>query len=384
MHTLIALLFSLLAPAVVRAEWAVNMPKGVTDLSHSIYDLHMSIFWITVGIGIIVFAIMFWSVIFHRKSRGAKASAFHESTLVEILWTSIPFVILVIMAVPATKTLIDVYNADDAEIDIKITGYQWKWQYEYLGEGVGFFSNLSTPREEILNQRPKTDDYLLQVDEPLVVPINTKIRFLITSADVIHAWWVPELAVKKDAIPGFINESWTKINKPGIYRGQCAELCGKDHGFMPIVVDARPMDEYLEWLDEKRAEAAKIRELTQKEWTMAELMEKGEEVYLKVCAACHQPNGQGLPPMFPALKDSPVAVERNLIGKHIDILINGVKGTAMQSFKEQLNEVDMAAVITYERNAWGNDTGEIVTPKDVLDYKNDGVYSGQYAEEEAQ
>ncbi len=222
------------------------------------------------------------------------------------------------------------------------------------------------------------------MDEPLVVPTNTKIRFLITSADVIHAWWVPELAVKKDAIPGFINESWTKINKPGIYRGQCAELCGKDHGFMPIVVDARPMDEYLEWLDEKRAEAAKIRELTQKEWTMAELMERGEEVYLKVCAACHQPNGQGLPPMFPALKDSPVAVERNLIGKHIDILINGVKGTAMQSFKEQLNEVDMAAVITYERNAWGNDTGEIVTPKDVLDYKNDGVYSGQYAEEEAQ
>ncbi len=383
-HTLVALLFSLLVPSAVWAEWAVNMPKGVTDLSHSIYDLHMSIFWITVGIGIVVFAIMFWSVIFHRKSRGAKASAFHESTLVEILWTSVPFLILVIMAVPATKTLIDVYNADDAEIDIKITGYQWKWQYEYLGEEVGFFSNLSTPREEILNQRPKNEDYLLQVDEPLVLPTNTKIRFLITSADVIHAWWVPELAVKKDAIPGFINESWTKINKPGIYRGQCAELCGKDHGFMPIVVDARPMGEYLEWLDEKRAEAAKIRELTQKEWTMAELMERGEDVYLKVCAACHQPNGQGLPPMFPALKDSPVAVERSLVGKHIDILINGVKGTAMQSFKEQLNEVDMAAVITYERNAWGNDTGEIVTPKDILDYKNDGVYSGQYAEEQAQ
>ena len=382
-RTLITLLVSLLASPVLWAEWAINMPKGVTDLSQSIYGLHMSIFWITVVIGIVVFSVMFWSVIFHRKSRGAKASEFHESTLVEIIWTTIPFIILIVMAIPATKTLIEVYDADNAEIDIKITGYQWKWQYEYLGEDVSFFSNLSTPREEILNQRTKTENYLLQVDEPLVVPVGTKIRFLITAADVIHAWWVPELAVKKDAIPGFINESWTNINEPGIYRGQCAELCGKDHGFMPIVVDARPMDEYRAWLAEKRAEAAKVRELTQKDWTMAELMVKGEEVYNKVCAACHQPNGEGLPPMFPALKNSPVAIERDQITKHIDVVVNGVKGSAMQAFKDQLSEVDIAAVITYERNAWGNDTGELITPKDILDYKTNGVYSGEYAQEEA-
>ena len=382
-RTLITLLVSLLASPVLWAEWAINMPKGVTDLSQSIYGLHMSIFWITVVIGIVVFSVMFWSVIFHRKSRGAKASEFHESTLVEIIWTTIPFIILIVMAIPATKTLIEVYDADNAEIDIKITGYQWKWQYEYLGEDVSFFSNLSTPREEILNQRAKTENYLLQVDEPLVVPVGTKIRFLITAADVIHAWWVPELAVKKDAIPGFINESWTNINEPGIYRGQCAELCGKDHGFMPIVVDARPMDEYKAWLAEKRAEAAKVRELTQKDWTMAELMVKGEEVYNKVCAACHQPNGEGLPPMFPALKNSPVAIERDQITKHIDVVVNGVKGSAMQAFKDQLSEVDIAAVITYERNAWGNDTGELITPKDILDYKTNGVYSGEYAQEEA-
>ena len=382
-RTLITLLVSLLASPVLWAEWAINMPKGVTDLSQSIYGLHMSIFWITVVIGIVVFSVMFWSVIFHRKSRGAKASEFHESTLVEIIWTTIPFIILVVMAIPATKTLIEVYDADNAEIDIKITGYQWKWQYEYLGEDVSFFSNLSTPREEILNQRTKTENYLLQVDEPLVVPVGTKIRFLITAADVIHAWWVPALAVKKDAIPGFINESWTNINEPGIYRGQCAELCGKDHGFMPIVVDARPMDEYKAWLAEKRAEAAKVRELTQKDWPMAELMVKGEEVYNKVCAACHQPNGEGLPPMFPALKNSPVAIERDQITKHIDVVVNGVKGSAMQAFKDQLSEVDIAAVITYERNAWGNETGELITPKDILDYKTNGVYSGEYAQEEA-
>lgn len=382
-RTLITLLVSLLASPVLWAEWAINMPKGVTDLSQSIYGLHMSIFWITVVIGIVVFSVMFWSVIFHRKSRGAKASKFHESTLVEIIWTTIPFIILVVMAIPATKTLIEVYDADNAEIDIKITGYQWKWQYEYLGEDVSFFSNLSTPREEILNQRTKTENYLLQVDEPLVVPVGTKIRFLITAADVIHAWWVPALAVKKDAIPGFINESWTNINEPGIYRGQCAELCGKDHGFMPIVVDARPMDEYKAWLAEKRAEAAKVRELTQKDWSMAELMVKGEEVYNKVCAACHQPNGEGLPPMFPALKNSPVAIERDQITKHIDVVVNGVKGSAMQAFKDQLSEVDIAAVITYERNAWGNDSGELITPKDILDYKTNGVYSGEYAQEEA-
>ena len=380
---LVMLLIGLMASPALWAEWAFNMPEGVTDLSRSIYDLHMTIFWITVVIGVLVFGVMFWSVIFHRKSRGAKASEFHESTLVEILWTSIPFAILVIMAIPATKTLIEVYDADNADIDIKVTGYQWKWQYEYLGEDVSFFSNLSTPRDEISNARPKNPNYLLEVDEPLVVPIGKKIRFLVTGADVIHSWWVPELAVKKDAIPGFINESWAKINTPGIYRGQCAELCGKDHGFMPIVVDARSQEDYQAWLGEKRAEAEKIRELTQKDWTMDELMAKGEEVYNKVCVACHQPNGQGLPPMFPALKGAEMAVKRDRIDDHINIVLYGKKGTAMQAFKDQLSEVDIAAVVTYERNAWGNNTGEMITPKDILDYKKDGKYTGQFSSEEA-
>ena len=380
---LVMLLTGLTISPALWAEWAFNMPEGVTDLSRSIYDLHMTIFWITVVIGVLVFGVMFWSVIFHRKSRGAKASKFHESTLVEILWTSIPFAILVVMAIPATKTLIEVYDADNADIDIKITGYQWKWQYEYLGEDVSFFSNLSTPRDEISNARPKNPNYLLEVDEPLVVPIGKKIRFLVTGADVIHSWWVPELAVKKDAIPGFINESWARINKPGIYRGQCAELCGKDHGFMPIVVDARTQADYEDWLQEKREEAEKVRELTQKDWTMDELMVKGEVVYNKVCVACHQPNGQGLPPMFPALKGTDIAVKRDMIGDHIDIILYGKKGTAMQAFKDQLSEVDIAAVTTYERNAWGNNTGEMVTPKDILDYKMNGEYTGQHSKEEA-
>ncbi|MTI14927.1 cytochrome c oxidase subunit II [Sansalvadorimonas verongulae] len=380
---LVMLLTGLTTSPALWAEWAFNMPEGVTDLSRSIYDLHMTIFWITVVIGVLVFGVMFWSVIFHRKSRGAKASEFHESTLVEILWTSIPFAILVVMAIPATKTLIEVYDADNADIDIKVTGYQWKWQYEYLGEDVSFFSNLSTPRDEISNARPKNPNYLLEVDEPLVVPIGKKIRFLVTGADVIHSWWVPELAVKKDAIPGFINESWAKINKPGIYRGQCAELCGKDHGFMPVVVDARTQEDYESWLQEKREEAAKIRELTQKDWTMSELMAKGEEVYNKVCVACHQLNGQGLPPMFPALKGAEMAVKREMIDDHINIVLYGKKGTAMQAFKDQLSEVDIAAVVTYERNAWGNNTGEMITPKDILDYKKDGKYTGRHSQENA-
>ena len=227
------------ASATSRAAWEVNMTEGVTAVSRNIYGLHMTIFMICVVIGVLVFGVMFYSIFKHRKSKGAVPHQFHESTLVEILWTSIPFLILVLMAIPATKTLIDIYNTDEAEVDIKITGYQWKWQYEYVGEGVSFFSNLSTPKEQIYNARGKDKNYLLEVDEPLVVPTGTKIRFLVTAADVIHSWWVPAFAVKRDAIPGFINEAWTNIDEPGIYRGQCAELCGILHGYMPVVVDAR-------------------------------------------------------------------------------------------------------------------------------------------------
>ena len=278
------------------------------------------------------------------------------------------------MAIPATKTLIDIYNTDEAEVDIKITGYQWKWQYEYLGEDISFFSNLSTPIEEMHNVRKKSPHYLLEVDEPLVVPVGKKIRFLVTAADVIHSWWVPALAVKRDAIPGFINEAWTNIDTPGIYRGQCAELCGINHAFMPVVVEAKSQSDFDKWLNEKKAEAEKERELTTKTWTMKELMAKGEQVYNKACAVCHQPNGAGMPPLFPALKGSPMAVEASQISNHVDIVMNGKKGSAMQAFAGQLSEVDIAAVITYERNAWGNNTGEIVTPKEILEYKSTGKY----------
>jgi len=374
--TVYVFLLACIVSSHAAADVNFNMPTGVTAISRDIHHLHMTIFWICVVVGLIVFSVMLWSIIFHRKARGYKPSAFHESTWVEILWTSIPFLILVVMAIPATKTLINIYDADDADVDIKVTGYQWKWQYDYLEEDVSFFSNLATSQQEIYGAREKDKNYLLAVDEPLVVPTGKKIRFLITAADVIHSWWVPAFAVKKDAIPGFINEAWTRIDKPGIYRGQCAELCGKDHGFMPIVVDARPEAEYKKWLTEKKAEAAKIKELTSKDWSLEELTSRGEAVYNRVCVACHQSNGKGMPPMFPSLVKTPITMNKDFIADHISVVVNGVKGTAMQAFGSQLNEVDLAAVITYERNAWGNNTGEKITPKDILEFKKSGTWQG--------
>jgi cytochrome c oxidase subunit 2 len=235
------------------AGLAFNMPRGVTSVSWAVYDLHMMIFWICVVIGLVVFGIMFWSIFHHRKSRGAVPAQFHESTLIEILWTVIPVLILVSMAVPATKTLVKMYDTSDAELTVKVTGYQWRWKYDYLDQDVGFFSVLSTPYSQIHNLTAKNENYLLEVDNPLVVPVGKKVRILTTAADVIHSWWVPELGWKKDAIPGFINESWTLIEQPGTYRGQCAELCGKDHGYMPIVVKAVPAAEFEEWLSQMKA-----------------------------------------------------------------------------------------------------------------------------------
>ncbi|OYW89569.1 MAG: cytochrome c oxidase subunit II, partial [Pseudomonadales bacterium 32-61-5] len=303
----------------------------------------------------------------HRRSKHPHSANFHENTKVEVAWTVIPLLILVGMAVPATRTLIHIYDSSESDVDIQVTGYQWKWHYKYLGEDVEFFSNLTTPRDQINNLAPKGEHYLLEVDEPMVIPTGAKVRFLITAADVIHSWWVPALAVKKDAIPGFINESWTRVEEPGIYRGQCTELCGKDHGFMPVVVDVRSPEDYAVWLAEKKAEAAKLAELTSKEWTIEELTERGEQVYRTACVACHQASGEGMPPTFPALKGSQMVTQD--IEAHIDIVVNGKPGTSMAAFGKQLSEVDLAAVITYERNAWGNDTGEMVTPKDVLDFK---------------
>jgi cytochrome c oxidase subunit 2 len=361
-------LLLLILSGTVSAGWAFNMPQGVTDISRSVFDLHMLIFWICVVIGVIVFGVMFWSMFMHRKSRGAVPATFHENISVEVLWTVIPLLILIGMAVPATKTLIDIYDTEESDVDIMVTGYQWRWQYKYLGEDVSFLSNLTTPRDQVNNLAEKGENYLLEVDEPMVVPVGKKIRFLITSADVIHSWWVPALAVKKDAIPGFVNEAWTRIDEPGIYRGQCTELCGRDHGFMPIVVDARTQEDYDAWLAEKKAAAAAEAELRDKEWSLAELMERGERVYSTNCAACHQPDGSGLPPAFPALKGSDIAL--NDIPGHIDIVVNGKPGTSMAAFSGQLSEVDIAAVITYERNAWGNDTGDVVSPLDILNFKD--------------
>lgn len=239
--------------AGARAEFGLNMPRGVTSISREVYDLHMLIFWICVAIGVVVFGVMFWSIYHHRKSRGAVPAKFHESTSVEVVWTVIPMLILIGMAVPATKTLVSMYDARDAELTVKVTGYQWRWQYDYLNEDVKFFSTLSTSSAQIRNAVPKSEHYLLEVDNPLVVPVGKKIRILTTAADVIHSWWVPDLGWKKDAIPGFISENWTLIEKPGIYRGQCAELCGKDHGFMPVVVKAVPEAEFKQWLADMKA-----------------------------------------------------------------------------------------------------------------------------------
>ncbi len=239
------------------ADMQLNLTKGVTAVSREVYDLHMLVMWICTAIGAVVFGAMFWSMIFHRKSKGVKAATFHESTKVEILWTAIPVVILIAMAVPATSTLIDMENNDNSDITIQVTGSQWKWHYKYFDQDIEFYSVLSTPKEQYQNQNgssaKKGEHYLLEVDKHLVIPVNKKVRFLITSDDVIHSWWVPAFAVKQDANPGFINEAWTIVDEPGIYRGQCAELCGKDHGFMPVVVEVKPEADYAIWLDEQKA-----------------------------------------------------------------------------------------------------------------------------------
>jgi cytochrome c oxidase subunit 2 len=351
------------------AAWDLNMPRGVTETSHIIYDLHMLILWICVAIGVVVFGVMFWSIYAHRKSKGAQAAQFHESTTVEIIWTIIPLAILIAMAVPSTTTLIDMYDTSESDIDIKVTGYQWKWHYDYINDDVDFFSVLKTSKEEIANEKEKNPHYLLDVDNELVVPVGKKVRFLFTANDVIHAWWVPEIAIKKDTIPGFINESWTRIEEPGIYRGQCAELCGKDHGFMPIVVKAVPQAEYDQWLaDKKAASAAKAAE-SNRDWTLDELITAGEAIYQKNCAACHMPDGSGMPPAFPALNNSPM-MQSDDPTDHLDVVINGVPGTAMSAYGKQMTEADLAAVITYKRNAWENKTGQLVSPADVKAFMN--------------
>lgn len=346
----------------------LNLREGVTDISAQVYDLHMLMFWICVVIGVLVFGVMFYSMIVHRKSVGAKPANFHENVKVEVLWTVIPFVILIAMAWPAAKTLMAMEDTTEADITILVTGSQWKWHYKYQeNPDVEFFSLLATQREQIQNKFDKGENYLLEVDRPLVIPTGKKVRFLITSDDVIHSWWVPDFAVKKDANPGFINEAWANVNEPGIYRGQCAELCGKDHGFMPVVVIAKEPAEYDAWIKEQELAAIRAKEEEQRllamNMSMEELMTQGEKVYNIACVACHQPNGEGLPPTFPALKGSAIALEKQNIPAHIDYIINGKNN--MPAFGKQLSMSEIAAVVTYERNAWGNNTGDMVQAKDV-------------------
>lgn len=348
-------------------QYQLNLTKGVTEISGQVYELHMLMFGICTVIGILVFAVMFYSMLFHRKSRGVKPANFHESVKVEIAWTVIPFIILIVMAVPACNTLIAMEDPSESDVTVLVTGSQWKWHYKYMDRDVEFYSLMATQQEQIRNKFDKGRNYLLEVDRPLVIPTGQKVRFLITSDDVIHSWWVPDFAVKKDANPGFINEAWTKVDKPGIYRGQCAELCGKDHAFMPVVVIAKEPAEYEAWINEQEAIARKAKEEEQKllamNMSMDELMTEGERVYMAACAACHMPNGEGLPGVFPALKGSAMAL--NDMPAHIDIVVNGKTGTAMQAFGKQLSLKELAAVVTYERNAWGNNTGELVQAKDI-------------------
>jgi len=347
----------------VSADYGLNLPRGVTSISKEAYDLHMLIMWICVAIGVVVFGAIFISILKHRKSKGAKPATFHESTTVEIIWTIVPFLILIGMAIPATKALVAMEDTSNPDLSIKVTGYQWKWGYDYMDEGVSFISSLSTPKDQILNEQEKGQNYLLEVDNPLVVPVNKKVRLLLTANDVIHSWWVPDLGMKKDAIPGFVNEMWFRVDEEGTYRGQCAELCGKDHGFMPIVVVAKNDEDYQQWVTAQKTAMDADAAAAGRDWNMADLMERGEKVYNTSCAACHQANGEGIPGAFPGLKGSAVAT--GPIPAHIDIIINGKSGTAMAAFGGQLNDIDIAAVVTYERNAWDNNTGDLVQPSEV-------------------
>ena len=350
-------------------RWQTNMTPSITAVGREIYDIHMLVFWICVGAGILVFAFMFYSLIAYRKSNGHDPATFHEHTTAELAWTIIPTIILLGMAWPASKTLIRAYDTSDADLDILITGFQWKWKYEYMleeGENVAFFSALSTPRDEIYNVDPKNAEYLLQVDNPLVLPVNKKARFLVTANDVIHSWWVPALAVKKDAIPGFINEVAALPTEVGTYRGQCAELCGKDHGFMPIVVNVVEEPAFNEWISKKQEDAATLKQLMQQHFTLEQLYDDGKKVYDRACVACHGANGEG--GVGKAIAGSAIATGN--MREHIDVLVNGVPGTAMQAFGGQLNDIELAAVITYQRNAFGNNMGDMVQPLDIYNFKN--------------
>jgi cytochrome c oxidase subunit II len=358
----------LVSEAVLANRFNLQEPQSI--IAHQIYNLHTEIMWIILGIFVVVFGMMTYSIIVHRKSVGHKAAQFHEHVGVEIAWTVVPFIILIAMALPATRTVIAMKDTSGADITIKATGYQWKWGYDYLQEGISFYSNLSTPREQIEDYdrkgTQKNENYLLEVDNPVVVPVGKKVRIITTANDVIHSWWVPQLGIKQDAIPGFVRDTWFKADNPGTYRGQCAELCGKDHGFMPIVVEAVTPEKYAEWVAGQKKLMAAAAPDPSKQWTLGELKAQGEKVYASNCVACHQATGLGVPGAFPALSGSKVATGPK--DAHVASVLNGVvkdgKPTAMAAFKH-LSDVEIAAVVTYERNSWNNKTGDMVSPAEV-------------------
>jgi cytochrome c oxidase subunit 2 len=352
-----AALLPALLPGTARAELEWNLQTPITPMARQMFDLHSYIFWICVAIFILVFGVMFYSIFKHRKSVGHQAAQFHENTTVEIVWTVIPFLILLFMAWPATRTVLAMKDTSAPEVTIKVTGYQWKWGYDYLQEGFGFYSNLATPRAQIEGREAKGPHYLLEVDNPVVVPVDSKVRVIITANDVLHSWWVPALGVKQDAIPGFVRDSWFRAEKVGTFRGQCAELCGKEHAFMPIVVEVKSKEDYAKWVGEQKQRMASAADDPNKAWTEAELVAKGATVYAANCAACHQANGKGVPGAFPALDGSKVVTGPPQ--DQIHIVLNGKPGTAMPPWK-QLSDADIASVITYTRNSWGNKSGDVM------------------------
>jgi cytochrome c oxidase subunit 2 len=362
---LAAAALALAYPEIASAlEW--NLKPAASKLAEDIHGLHEYIMILVTVIFVGVFGFMFWACYAHRKSKGHKAEQFHENTAVEILWTVIPALILIVIAWPTTRVVVAQKDTSNPDLTIKVTGYQWKWGYDYLkgeGEGISLISTLTTPREQIEGRAPKGENYLLEVDNELVVPIGRKVRMLTTAADVVHAWWVPAFGAKQDAIPGFIRDLWFRPEKTGVFRSQCVELCGKEHGFMPIVVRVVPQDEYTKWVGEKKKQMAAAADDPNKQFNIDELRQRGERVYAANCIACHQANGRGTPPAFPPLDGSKVVT--GPIDAQVKLVLEGKPGTAMAAFGKQLNDVEVAAVVTFTRNNWGNKTGDLIQPNEV-------------------
>ncbi|MES2498929.1 MAG: cytochrome c oxidase subunit II [Pseudomonadota bacterium] len=373
----------------------LNLQLPATPIAQQIYDLHTLILLVCLFIFILVFGFMFYALFKHRKSVKYQAAQFHKNAKLEIFWTIIPFFILVGIAYPTTKTVLAMKNVDHADMNIKVTGHQWVWEYEYLEEDIHYVSSLSTTQDQINNKAVKGPHYLVEVDKPLVIPTGKKIRILLTSTDVIHSWWVPEFGVKQDAIPGFIHEVWFKVDKPGTYRGQCAELCGVGHAYMPIVVEAMPLEQYAGWLQVQKSSLAETAAASAKIYTLAELKTAGEKVYLSRCAACHQANGLGAAGVFPPLvegtafsagpevtsrlakrgfwKDGKIVMGTK--NEHLNIVMHGIPSTAMQAIGQQLSDLEVAAVVSYERNSWANKTGDVVQPAEAAAIRKKGAPS---------